>query len=110
MRRIWIHILCVLVLGLCSVSQISAQAPPPPPPKKASEATQAKVAALANQIDINGATKDDLMTLTGIGTSFADAIIKNRPYKRKDELVSKKVIPQATYDKIKALIIAKQPK
>jgi DNA uptake protein ComE-like DNA-binding protein len=60
------------------------------------------------KIDINSASKDDLMKLSGIGTAYADAIVKHRPYKRKDELTTKKVIPQATYDKIKDLIIAKQ--
>jgi competence protein ComEA len=59
-------------------------------------------------LDINSATKQELMKLPGIADAYSDKIIKNRPYNRKDELVSKNIIPQATYDKIKDLIIAKQ--
>lgn len=59
-------------------------------------------------MDINSATKAQLMTLPGIGEAYSTKIIANRPYKRKDELVSKNIVPQATYDKIKDLIIAKQ--
>ena len=61
-----------------------------------------------NLMDINSAKKADLMTLKGIGDAYSDAIIKNRPYSRKDELVQKKIVPQATYDGIKDQIIAKQ--
>ncbi len=93
----------VLFLVLCLVVPIVAQNKPAPAPV-------VKVAqpAAAAQLDINSATKDELMKLKGIGTAYSDAIIKNRPYKRKDELVAKKIIPQATYDNIKDLIIAKQ--
>jgi DNA uptake protein ComE-like DNA-binding protein len=62
----------------------------------------------AEPIDINTATAMQLKTLTGIGDAYSQEIIKGRPYKRKDELVQKKIIPQATYDKIKDQIVAKQ--
>jgi competence protein ComEA len=59
-------------------------------------------------LDINSATADKLKALPGIGEAYSKRIIEGRPYKRKDELVQKKVIPQATYDKIKDEIIARQ--
>ena len=59
-------------------------------------------------IDINRATAEELMTLNGIGEARAKAIIKGRPYKGKDDLVAKKILPQAVYDKIKDKIIARQ--
>ena len=65
-------------------------------------------AATAKLLDVNSASKADLETLPGIGDAYAQKIIDGRPYQRKDQLVSKKVIPQATYDKIKDLLVAKQ--
>lgn len=59
-------------------------------------------------LDINSATTDQLKVLPGIGYAYSKKIIDGRPYKRKDELVQKKIIPQATYDKIKGQIAAKQ--
>ena len=59
-------------------------------------------------IDINRAKVEELMTLKGIGEARAKAIIKGRPYARKDDLVRKKVVPQSIYDEIKDRIIAKQ--
>jgi competence protein ComEA len=59
-------------------------------------------------IDINSATKQQLMTLPGIGDAYAQKIIDNRPYHGKNDLVQKNIIPNATYDKISGEIIAKQ--
>jgi DNA uptake protein ComE-like DNA-binding protein len=59
-------------------------------------------------IDINRAKAEELMTLTGIGEARAAAIIKGRPYARKDELVQKKILPESVYAEIKDRIVAKQ--
>jgi len=59
-------------------------------------------------VDINSASKQDLMQLPGIGDAYAQKIIDGRPYKGKNQLVQKKIIPQATYDKISDKIVAKQ--
>jgi DNA uptake protein ComE-like DNA-binding protein len=61
-------------------------------------------------IDVNSASRKELMTLPGIGEARADAIIKNRPYRGKDDLPAKDIIPQDVYDKVKDRIIARQKK
>ena len=64
--------------------------------------------AEAALLDINSASKNDLDALPGIGPARADAIIKNRPYNGKDDLVNRKIIPQNVYNGIKDRIIARQ--
>ena len=76
-------------------------------PAKAEAKADAKMAK-AEPMDINSASEKELATLKGIGDVRAKAIVKHRPYKGKDELVQKKVIPQNVYDDIKEQIIAKQ--
>ncbi len=75
--------------------------------KAASKTAKAATAAVP-KLDINSATKDQLMELPGIGDALATKIIAGRPYKTKADLKAKNVIPSATYNKIASKIIAKQ--
>jgi DNA uptake protein ComE-like DNA-binding protein len=98
-----------LALGLAS-SPLMAQTPQTAPSssKMAPAPSQTKMAPKQEPIDINTATEAQLDTLKGVGKARAEAIIKGRPYKAKDELVSKKIIPENVYNDIKDKIVAKQ--
>jgi len=98
----------VLAVSWASVV-VAGQEPGSKPEAMATPAQMAKAAAAA-KLDINTATKDQLKALPGIGDAYSQKIIDGRPYRTKLDLVHRKIITQALYDKIKDQIIAKQPK
>ncbi len=98
-----------LLFAVSLVIVVAGQEPGSKPEAMASPAQMANAAA-ADKLDINTATADQLKALHGIGDAYSQKIIAGRPYRTKLDLVHRKIIPQATYDKIKDQIIAKQPK
>ena len=115
----WLVLASVAAVAICGVSlalagttaakpaqPAAAQAAPAPAKPATPEASHAAHA----KVDINTASAEELAKLPGIGDAYSQKIIAGRPYKGKDELVSKKVLPKGVYDKIAGMIIAKQAK
>lgn len=108
-RMLAILVALMFLTGFVGLTDGLAQTPPAKSEAKPAAKEPAKPDMGKHEpIDINSASADELKSVPGIGDAYSKKIIANRPYKRKDELVAKKVVPQATYDKIKEHIIAKQ--
>lgn len=104
MTRIVLGVLAMLLIAGTSLARTGSAAPQ----ADSKKSTAQKPAASADLVDLNSATKEQLDALPGIGEKYSQKIIDGRPYKTKTELVKKKIIPQATYNKIKGMVIAKQ--
>ena len=102
-RRILASLILCMLLVMGAVAQNSKST------KKTDTPAAAAVAKSGALLDINTASASELKSLPGIGDAYSAKIVAGRPYARKDQLVSRKIIPQATYDKIKEMIIARQP-
>src|SRR3954469_14781537 len=102
-------LMLVLMVGLLSMFSFAQETSSSTTTKKETKTTTAseKKAAKANLVDINSATKDELTALPGIGDAYSQKIIDGRPYASKAQLVSKKILPKATYDQVKTQIVAK---
>jgi competence protein ComEA len=106
MRRLWIILLTFVLAGALGVAAAQGSSSSSKKTTKKTTTTTEKSEASSAKIDINSASKDELMTLKGIGDVTADKIIAGRPYKTKRDLLTKKIVGKKEYEEIKNQIVA----
>ena len=103
-----VRVLLLTAASLCLIASPRWETPRGGTAAVQAKAGPSKSATKSKLVDINSASAEDLKELPGIGAAFANKIIAGRPYKGKNELVEKKIVPPSTYEKIRDKIIAKQ--
>ncbi len=111
MKRNWISLVVTLAVLSLSLNLAFAAEPAKPAAKPVAAKADAK-APIAKQepVDINSATDAELKAIPGLGDAYIAKIVVNRPFANKAQLVSRKILPESVYEKVKDRIIAKQPK
>ena len=110
--RLPIGLLALTIAGPVLAAEPAAMAPSPATstPTHPASAAQGTVAGKTATVDINSATATDLKALPGMTDAGAAKIVQGRPYKDPADLVSKKVLSEAEYAKIKDRVTAGHPK
>lgn len=119
MKQLWIKTLgtitalalsATLCLAADPAAKTSKQVKAPAKTEAAKAAGAKPETAKQEPVDINSASDAALKAIPGLGDAYIAKIVVNRPYANKSQLVSRKVLPESVYEKIKDRIIAKQPK
>jgi competence protein ComEA len=119
MRIFGVVIVSTLLISAAAIAQQDQQAAPPPGDQSSYPAVTHKMSKSEKKdtpsengqpVDLNSASKKDLAALPGVGPDYAQTIIDARPFSSKEDLMRKKVIPQATYEKIQNCVTATGPK
>jgi competence protein ComEA len=105
-----VRLLLLAAASLCLIATPSWQTPGAAKAPTQAKSAPSKPATKAKLVDINSASAEELQELPGVGTAFANRIIAGRPYRGKNELLQKKIVPPSTYEKIKDEIVARQVK